>query len=111
MPNIGSAIKEEGERMRPDETGYFEEFLEQLGHIFNGDSLWSCEYCRWLDCDERICKICADMIRAVTREEKKGVTSEQKERILKAVDNSERVRVLERALELAVVNSGLFGGF
>jgi len=36
----------------------FEKFIKMAGYLFNRDGLWSCEFCLWLDCDQRICEVC-----------------------------------------------------
>jgi len=49
------------ERM-PEGADDYETFLDILLATFGQEpELWSCEYCYWLDCDERICKVCNEL--------------------------------------------------
>lgn len=46
-------------------------FKDEIARVFNADGLWSCEYCYWIDTDERICKICHMISETLKRE---GIT-------------------------------------
>ena len=36
----------------------FENFETLLSYAFNSQGLWSCEFCYWVDTDDRICEVC-----------------------------------------------------
>jgi hypothetical protein len=56
-----------------EETVFFREFLSEVGTLFNGDpDLWSCEFCRWVACDKRICDICEVLQEACNDAEGEG---------------------------------------
>jgi len=46
--------KKGGESMQTD----FEKFEALLSYAFNSQGIWSCEFCYWLDADDRICEVC-----------------------------------------------------
>ena len=52
------SIKSKREEKVGEETDYFNMFKDMLAQVFNRDGLWSCEFCYWIDCDEKICTIC-----------------------------------------------------
>ena len=38
---------------------YLDKFMSDIARLFNDDlELWSCEFCKWVDCDKTICEIC-----------------------------------------------------
>ena len=47
----------------------FIEFKNEIARVFNEDTLWSCEYCYWVDADDRICEICHVISEALKRDE------------------------------------------
>jgi len=38
---------------------YLDKFMSDIARLFNNDpELWSCEFCKWVDCDKTICEVC-----------------------------------------------------
>ena len=46
----------------------FQNFKDEIARVFNANGLWSCEYCYWIDTDDRICKICHIISEALKEE-------------------------------------------
>jgi len=42
-------------------------FDKAISKVFNANGDWSCEFCFWIDCDQRICDGCAALREALNK--------------------------------------------